>query len=346
MSKRLLLIGSQSVHVNNYCRLIKPYFDEVLLISNEWGENLDGVQMELVNFSYLRISNYFDTIRKIRVICSEFRPDVVHIHQVNSVSFFSVLALRNLKIPIVITAWGSDVLLLPKKNFIFTLIVKYCLKHSDVVTADAEYLCQEVIKLMPSGKSNVVLANFGIELNDELFTQRQNIIYSNRLHKQLYNVDEIIRSFKKLEDTGRNVYRLVIAASGEETENLKRLTAELNLTEKVDFVGWLSLNENLKWYAKSKFYISIPDSDATSISLLEAMYYGCYPIVSSLPSKREWISDEVNGSYYKGDIGFILEMDDVVLNSVAEINKRVIMKKGTVEVAFQRFTKIYKELGI
>jgi glycosyltransferase involved in cell wall biosynthesis len=159
-------------------------------------------------------------------------------------------------------------------------------------------------------------------------------------------VDEIIRSFKRLEDTGRNVYRLVIAASGEETENLKRLTADLNLTEKVDFVGWLSLNENLKWYAKSKFYMSIPDSDATSISLLEAMYYGSYPIVSSLPSKREWISDEVNGSYYKGDIGFILDMDDDILNRVAEINKRVIMKKGTVEVAFQKFTKIYQELGI
>jgi glycosyltransferase involved in cell wall biosynthesis len=346
MSKRLLLIGSQSVHVSNYCKLIKPYFDEVFLISNELGEDLDGVQQELVNFSYLKVSNYFSTVRKIRSICSDFKPDVIHIHQVNSVSFFSVLALKNFNIPLVITAWGSDVLLLPNKSFVFTQIVKYCLKHADAVTADAEYLCQEVMKFMPAGKASVVLANFGIELNDELFTQRQNIIYSNRLHKPLYNVDEIIRSFKRLEDTGRNVYRLVIAASGEETENLKRLTADLNLTEKVDFVGWLSLNENLKWYAKSKFYMSIPDSDATSISLLEAMYYGSYPIVSSLPSKREWISDEVNGSYYKGDIGFILDMDDDILNRVAEINKRVIMKKGTVEVAFQKFTKIYQELGI
>ena len=166
------------------------------------------------------------------------------------------------------------------------------------------------------------------------------------MHKPLYNIDEIIRAFKKLEDTGRNIYKLVIAATGEETENLKKLTADLKLTDKVTFVGWLSLAENLKWYAKSKFYVSIPDSDATSISLLEAMYYGCYPIVSSLPAKREWISDRVNGAYYKSDFNFILDKDQKVLDRVAEINKSVILKKGTVEVAYNKFTNIYKELGI
>jgi glycosyltransferase involved in cell wall biosynthesis len=147
-----------------------------------------------------------------------------------------------------------------------------------------------------------------------------------------------------MEDTGRNPYRLVIAATGEETDNLKQLAINLNISDKVTFVGWLSLYENLKWYAKSKFYVSIPDSDATSISLLEAMYYGCYPIVSSLPSKREWISDEVNGSYYKNDFNFILDIETEQLDDVARINKKLILKKGTVEVAYQKFTEIYDKL--
>jgi glycosyltransferase involved in cell wall biosynthesis len=139
---------------------------------------------------------------------------------------------------------------------------------------------------------------------------------------------------------------LVIAATGEETENLKKLVTDLKLNDKVTFVGWLSLTENLKWYAKSKFYVSIPDSDATSISLLEAMYYGCYPIVSSLPAKREWISDRVNGAYYKSDFNFILDKDEKILDRVAEINKDVILKKGTVKVAYNKFTNMYKELGV
>jgi glycosyltransferase involved in cell wall biosynthesis len=346
MGKKLLLIGNHSIHVNNYYHLVKPYFEEVLLITNKSNEKSPIEPVEFVDFSYKKLGNFYHTIKKIKSVFHEFKPDVVHVHQVNSVALFSILALKSFKVPIVLTTWGSDILLSPKKSFILKQIVKYCLRNADVVTADAEYLGQEVLKYMPSKKSKVVIANFGMELHDEIIIEKENIIYSNRLHKPLYNIDEIIRAFKKLEDTGRNTYRLVIAATGEEMENLKKLVSDLKLNDKVTFVGWLSLAENLKWYAKSKFYVSIPDSDATSISLLEAMYYGCYPIVSSLPAKREWISDRVNGAYYKSDFNFILDKDQNVLNRVAEINKSVILKKGTVEVAYHKFTNIYKELGI
>ena len=344
MGKKLLLIGNTSIHTYNYYHLVKPYFEEIYLITDEFSQGQEIEKIEFVSFSYKKPSNFYSTIQKMKSVCKSFKPDVIHIHQVNSVAFFSILALKSYNIPIVLTAWGSDILLSPKRSVILKQIVIYCLKNADVVTADAEFLGQEVLNYMPLPKDKLVIANFGIQLHDELFTQKENIIYSNRLHKPLYNIDEIIRAFKKLEDTGRNTYRLVIAATGEETENLKQLAVKLNISEKVTFVGWLSLYENLKWYAKSKFYISIPDSDATSISLLEAMYYGCYPIVSSLPAKREWISDRVNGAYYKLDFNFILNKDQDILDDVSKINKLLILKKGTVEVAYQKFTSIYDSL--
>jgi glycosyltransferase involved in cell wall biosynthesis len=344
MGKKLLLIGNVTIHTYNYYHLVKPYFDEICLITDEPRPSQEIEKIEFVSFSYKKLSNFYSTIQKMKSVCKSFKPDVIHVHQVNSVALFSILALKSFNIPIVLTAWGSDILLSPKRSVILKQIVKYCLKHADVVTADAEYLGQEVLKYMPLPKDKLVIANFGMEKHDELFTSKENIIYSNRLHKPLYNIDEIIRAFKKMEDTGRNPYRLVIAATGEETDNLKQLAINLNISDKVTFVGWLSLYENLKWYAKSKFYVSIPDSDATSISLLEAMYYGCYPIVSSLPSKREWISDEVNGSYYKNDFNFILDIETEQLDDVARINKKLILKKGTVEVAYQKFTEIYDKL--
>jgi L-malate glycosyltransferase len=344
VGKKLLLIGNVTIHTYNYYHLVKPYFDEILLITDEPRKDQEIEKIEFVSFSYKKLSNFNSTVKKMKSLCKSFKPDVIHIHQVNSVALFSILALKSFNIPIVLTAWGSDVLLSPKKSFILKEIVKYCLKNVDVVTADAEFLGQEVLNYMPATREKLVIANFGMEPHDELFTQKENIIYSNRLHKPLYNIDEIIRAFKKLEDTGRNTYRLVIAATGEETENLKQLAVNLNISDKVTFVGWLSLYENVKWYAKSKFYVSIPDSDATSISLLEAMYYGCYPIVSSLPANREWISDEVNGIYYKKDYNFILDIEHSVLQRAAEINKTVVLKKGTVAVAYHKFTDIYNKL--
>lgn len=43
---------------------------------------------------------------------------------------------------------------------------------------------------------------------------------------------------------------------------------------------------------KNDVFISIPSSDSTSVSLLEAMCCGLFPIVSDLPANREWIHDK------------------------------------------------------
>jgi glycosyltransferase involved in cell wall biosynthesis len=42
-------------------------------------------------------------------------------------------------------------------------------------------------------------------------------------------------------------------------------------------------------------YVSTSLSDTTSVSLLEAMACGLFPIVSDIPANREWIEDGVNG---------------------------------------------------
>lgn len=345
MGKKLLLIGNTTIHTYNYYNLIKPYFDEVVLITDIPRPDQKVDRIEYVSFTLRSPRIFLKTVSRIRKVCSEFKPDIIHVHQINSVAFYAIYALKNIGIPIVSTAWGSDILITPQKSFILKQIVKYCLRHSDMITADAEYLGQEVLKYIPKHKEKLVIANFGMKVNEELLnTPKENIIYSNRLHKPLYNIDKIIRAFKKLQDYKPNNYILVIGAIGEETDNLKKLVSDLGISDKVKFLGWVSLEENHLWYAKSKFYVSIPDSDATSISLLEAMYYGCYPIVSSLPAKREWISDRVNGAYYNGDFNFILDKPQSILDTVAGINKRLIEKKGTLEVAYQKFTAIYDKL--
>jgi glycosyltransferase involved in cell wall biosynthesis len=38
-------------------------------------------------------------------------------------------------------------------------------------------------------------------------------------------------------------------------------------------------------------YVSTSKSDSTSVSLLEAMAAGCFPVVSDIPANREWVTD-------------------------------------------------------
>jgi glycosyltransferase involved in cell wall biosynthesis len=88
-------------------------------------------------------------------------------------------------------------------------------------------------------------------------------------------------------------WRLVISGmqNAANTPKLKGQAKDLP----IDFTGWLSPQENANWNAKAKIVVSIPSSDALSVSLMEAIYSNCICFVSDLPPNREVITDGVNG---------------------------------------------------
>ena len=92
-------------------------------------------------------------------------------------------------------------------------------------------------------------------------------------------------------------------------------------------------------------YVSIPNTDGTSISLLEAMAYGCLPVVSDLPANREWIENGVNGIVSNGNLSEemmeILEMDHV---SIQEKNAKIIEEKATKNANKQKYEAIYDRI--
>jgi glycosyltransferase involved in cell wall biosynthesis len=54
--------------------------------------------------------------------------------------------------------------------------------------------------------------------------------------------------------------------------------------------------------AKTDIYVSTSLYDGTSVSLLEALASGAFPVVTDIPSNREWITD--------GDNGFLVPIDE------------------------------------
>ena len=128
--------------------------------------------------------------------------------------------------------------------------------------------------------------------------EKQNVVFSNRLHNPLYRIDAIIRAFAKFAEHAPD-WKLVLAATGSETEKLKELVEELNINDKVEFVGWLDSERNFHYYSIAKIWVSIPESDARPNSLFEAMSMGCIPVVADVPSLHEWIQDGVTGVIVK-----------------------------------------------
>jgi len=310
MSKKLLVIGSNSIHVYNFIALVKDNFDEVLLVTNEVNREQDVTSIA-IDFS-LGVQS-LKTIRKIRNLADKFQPSVVHMQQANTYAFLTTLALKNRNIPLVLTAWGSDVLVNPKKSFLLKKMLQYTLSNLEVITADSDHVLNSAQKLV-SKKLSMHNVNFGINFTDCMDYNKENIIYSNRLHKELYNIDKVIHSFAKFVSVSDNKHwKLVVAGSGDGTEALRDSVARLNVGNQVEFVGFLSQKENYEYYCRSKIYISIPQSDSVSISLVEAILSKCVPFVSNLDANKELIEDEQNGFIEK-------DLENINFNKYMQIN--------------------------
>lgn len=333
---KILQVGPNSVHVSSYISALKSDGVKLYLLSEEpcpMEEIEDNFVASFRSKNPLTIRSRFSEIKKI---INNLKPDVIHIHQVNRLAYFVSKIAKQLKIRVVTTAWGSDVLLIPKKNALFHYLVKQTLIKSDVVTADSKDMIDAMRAIFPSEK--YCLLQYGIDpIKSEI---KEPIIYSNRLHEPLYRIDRIIDYFNDFSKTHSD-WKLVIAGTGSETENLVRKVKMLNLSSKINFVGWQKKDENRSWYAKSAIYISIPTSDGTSVSVLEAMSAGCIPIVSDLPVAHEWIVSGENGIIENQAFNPLNQALQLNREICAKKNEALIQEKATRAASIREFKKLY-----
>lgn len=341
--KKILIIGPDSPHVENFIQRLDTEGITIKVISS--GDRfITHSDNQIINFSLVRLLNWFQTTSTIKRIASDFEPDLVWMHQANSFSFFPTLALRK-RFPLVITVWGSDILIAPKKLFLIRKMVQFILKNVKAITADARFLGEQTLKLCGQvNKPSLHICQFGMTPLD-VSLDKENLIYSNRGHKPLYRIAAIIKGFHRFKQDDSQNWKLIIAGEGEDTPRLKKMVIDLGLSDSVSFVGFLSAKENAEWYGKSKYFISVPESDGTAVSLLEAMYYGCFPIVSDLPANREWIKHKENG-YIVTDLdqNYIQESMLVDIDQAARINRKQVKESATPEASRQKFISVIEEV--
>ena len=328
--------------------MVKEGFNEIKVISGRLPDlQLCGdYEVQIANFSLRNPLAFINTIKLIRQVILSFQPDIIHTHQAGTEALAVNLAVRKQTIPLVLTAWGSDVLVAPQQSLILKKIVAYNLRQAAIITSDSLFMAQKMRELVPERHLQIRLANFGIGIQPDPTVAKENLIYSNRLHEKLYRIDRIIKEFKNFLQTQTEPWSLVLAGTGSETASLRQLVKDLGLEGKVEFVGWLTPEKNAYYYNRAKLYVSIPQSDATSISLLEGMACGCIPVVADLPANHEWIIDGVNGIIVADvDSAFFCEALKLDLDLVQRVNRLQVTQKATVQANRNKFLSLYAELS-
>jgi glycosyltransferase involved in cell wall biosynthesis len=334
--KHILVVGSPSVHTINFIKLIQS--DQVV-ISFLGEEKIDLPNIQSQTIVDVRSKKGMLLGKgKVKKAIEQINPDSIHIQQINRLGYFAAKAGVKLTIPYVATAWGSDVLLVPSKSKVHYNITKFVLDHATCATGDSQDMLDAMNKISPNTITELV--NFGIDFNTKV-QEKENIIYSNRLHNPLYRIDEIINGFHRFIKSNPD-WKLIIAGSGSETELLKQQVLDLGLDKQVSFAGWLSTEKNWEYYHKARIYASIPESDGTAVSLLEAMYAGCIPVVRDLPVAREWITNNENGVIVQDmSIDFFQKAKNLINQELVENNRKLIVDKANRETNATRFLNLH-----
>lgn len=225
--------------------------------------------------------------RRLRGAFRSGRFDVLNVQQLTSVG---ILAARLFEGPVVATFWGSD-LLLPERHPAWARALLPGVVASVSVAEVCSSQMREVAIEMGASPDRVPCFQYGVDLAAFEFgglPRSPHTVVSNRLLKPLYRVDVLIAAFALVLQRVPDA-RLTIMGDGSERGRLEAMAADLGLSDVITFRGFVPNSEVAEAVRHAEVWVSLPESDAAAISLMEAMASGAVPVVADLPAMRDWV---------------------------------------------------------
>lgn len=307
---------------------------------------------------YLRMVLYYVTGFFLTIYALfKNRCHLIHVHWAIPTGLIGVLSGLLLKKPVIVTIHGSDLrMALEKPGFLRKIFVYVCKKASHincvskVQKQELEKLdiSNKKISIMPMGVDNAFLEvgkNRKIGLEKPSFT-----ILSNRNLFPIYNVSLLIRAIPVVLKEEPNT-KFLIAGEGSEKETLEKEVKSLKINSSVKFLGRVPHEEMPDLLSQADIYVSTSLYDGTSVSLLEAMGAGAFPIVTDIPSNREWVTHNENGFLVPFNEGKTLAngIIDVIRNQSFlekswEKNLSIIEEKALWAITIKNIKSIYTKL--
>ena len=230
---------------------------------------------------------------QVRRVARRLSPQWLHGHYVTSYGLWAGSAGRALGRPVVLSAWGSDILVTPRepgwRGRAMAWLVGRTLRRADLVTADAADVLDEIRRYGATRCEEVLWG-----ADTERFVPGEPApgfeIASLRAWEPNYNIDTLLRAFAALRaerPEAPAVLHLLGGGPGESA--LRAEAAALAIEGDVRFTGRVDDAAMVTTLQRCRVSVSVPSSDATSVSVLESMSCGLPVVASDLPANRRWI---------------------------------------------------------
>lgn len=350
--KILYVSDARSIHTRRWAEYFRDRGADVHVASFRSGD-IRGVKIHILPTFGMGKVGYFFALFALRALYTRLRPDVVHAQYVTSYGFLAALAGLQ---PLIVTAWGTDVLISPKESRLMRFFARYAVRHASAVTTVAEHMNTSVVDLgVPA--TQVAAIPFGVDT--QFFVPKPHSALLNtplrlictRNFGPIYDVQTLLRALALVFTRG---YHLDVDLVGEGPlrQSLVVLANELGIESQVCFHGHVDHSTLAGLLASADIFVSPALSDGNNVSLNEAMACGCFPVATDIPANTQWIQDGKNGYLYPpGDVGRLataIEMaikDSSLRSAARDKNRTIVETRADWRVCVKQMESVYECLS-
>ena len=289
---------------------------------------------------------------RARRLIKKLKPDIVHAHYATSSGLTALACGFH---PFVITVHGSD-LTMGIRSRIWRPLLKRIFEHSDCVNTVSKDLENMVLSL---GINPDKIETFTLGADTEKFAlvDRPKINQSRALRlvctrrlEPVFDHGTIIEALALLKKKATK-FQTTFVGDGSLANELTQQVKHAGLEDNVNFTGRMDNDDLPDMLARHDVYLSASLWDGTSLSLLEAMATGLFPIVSDIKANSAWLRHGIDGLLHK--VGDANDLADCILQLLSEPelaakaarrNREHVVEHGDRTNNMKRLESIYKDL--
>ncbi|PKG24107.1 N-acetyl-alpha-D-glucosaminyl L-malate synthase BshA [Niallia nealsonii] len=320
-------VGGSGVVATELGKMLAEKGHEIHFISsslpfrlNKMYHNIYYHQVEVSQYSVFQYPPYDIALSsKMAEVIKREELDLLHVHYAIPHAVCAILAkqMSGRDVKIVTTLHGTDITVLGYDSSL-TDSIRFGIEKSDAVTAVSESLRMQTYDVIQADKPIEVLYNFideriyhkvdSTHLREEYgIKQDEKVVIHVSNFRSVKRVPDVVKAFHHLAE--KVPAKLLLVGDGPEMRNVTKLVDDLQMKNKVLFLG---KQENLEeLYSISDLMLLLSEKESFGLVALEAMACGVPCIGTNIGGIPEVIID--------GKTGFICE-----LGNIREIGEKAI----------------------
>lgn len=253
--------------------------------------------------------------------------DLLHVHYAiphASAAYMAkqILKSQGIEIPFITTLHGTDITLVGKDPS-FEPVITFCLNQSDAVTAVSESLKKDTFEHFGMKRDIHVIPNFITQDNSNAAISLQNRCIYAKQDEILFCHISNFRKVKRVEDVIKVFYlvnqqrpsKLLLVGDGPERYSLELMCRELNLCDKIIFIG--KIQDTKQVLEMADIFLLPSETESFGLAALEAMAVGV-PVISSNTGGIP----EVNMHGVTGFLSNVGDVEDMAKNALKIIETK------------------------